>query len=96
MSSYHYDPKITRAQKEELDADIIGKIEQIRVTFPQAGYRSRLHYLKRSGIEIRETKLKRIIKKFGLQVKRKRKFVTTTQSNHDCLVYPNLIQATSS
>jgi len=91
MSTYYYDPKITRAEREELDADIRGKIEQIRVTFPQAGYRPLLHHLKRSGVEIGETKLRRIIKQFGLQVKRKRKYVTTTQSDHDCLVYPNLI-----
>ena len=49
MSSYHYDPKITRAQKEERDADIRGKVEQIRVQFPRAGYRPILHYLKRRG-----------------------------------------------
>ena len=25
-ATYHYDPKVTRAEKEELDADIRGKI----------------------------------------------------------------------
>ena len=92
MSTYYRDPKITLAEKEERDADIRGKIEQVRVEFPKAGYRSLLHYLKRSGIEIGETRLRRVIKKFALQVKPKKKFVKTTQSDHDCLVYPNLIQ----
>lgn len=92
MSSYHYDPKITRAEKEESDADIRGKIEQLRVEFPAAGYRPLLGYLKNSGVKIGETRLRRILKESGLYAKRKKKFVTTTQSEHDCLVYPNLIQ----
>lgn len=91
MSSYYYDPKITRAQKEERDADIRGKVEQLRVTFPRAGYRPLLHHLKRSGVEIGETRLRRILSESGLFLKPKRKFVRTTQSDHDCLVYPNLI-----
>ena len=91
MSTYYYDPKITRAEKEVFDADIRGKIEQIRVTFPTAGYRMLLEHLKRSGVEIGETKLRRIIKKFELQAKIKRKYMTTTDSAHDCLVYPNLL-----
>jgi putative transposase len=91
MSTYCYDPKITREEKEVLDADIRGKIEQIRVTFPTAGYRMLLGHLKRSGVDIGETKLRRIIRKFKLQVKRKRKYITTTDSAHDCLVYPNLL-----
>jgi len=92
MSSYYYDSKITRAEKEEQDADIRGKIEQIRVEFPRAGYRPLLHYLKRSGIEIGETRLRRILRESGLFIRPKKKFVRTTQSDHDCLIYPNLIK----
>lgn len=51
-----------------------------------------LHHLNRRGIIIGETKLRRIIKKFDLQFKHKRKFIATTDSNHDCLIHPNLIQ----
>lgn len=91
MSAYYYDPKVSRTEKEEQDATIRGKIEQIRVTFPRAGYRPLLHYLKRSGVVIGETRLRRILRESGLFVKPKKKFIRTTQSNHDCLVYPNLI-----
>jgi transposase InsO family protein len=91
-STYNYDPKISRAQKEESDADIRGKIEQIRCEFPLVGYRPLIHHLKRNGVKIGETKLRRILKESGLFVKRKKRFVSTTQSKHDCLVYPNLIQ----
>lgn len=92
VSTYNYDPKITRAEKEETEADIKGQIELVRVEFPRTGYRMLLHHLKRKGISIGETKLRRIIKKFDLQFKHKRKFIATTDSNHDCLIHPNLIQ----
>lgn len=92
ISTYNYDPKIPRAEKEENDADIKGKIEQVRVAFPRTGYRMLLHHLKRQGIVIGETKLRRIIKKFDLQFQHKKKFIATTNSNHDCMVHPNHIQ----
>lgn len=92
VSTYYNDPKVGVATKEERDADVRGKIEQIRVQFPRAGYRMLLHHLKRNGIVIGETKLRRIIKKFELQIRPKRKFVKTTDSNHPHEIHPNLIQ----
>src|SRR5690554_5062798 len=58
----------------------------------RAGYCPLLHHLKRSGINTGETKLRRIMKKFELHIKPKKQFVVTTDSNHDCLVYPNLLE----
>ena len=92
MSTYYHDPKVTRAEKEERDADVREKIEQVRVTFPRAGYRMLLHNLKRQGIRIGERKLRRVIRQFELQIKPKRRFVKTTDSNHDFMVYPNLLE----
>lgn len=92
MSTYYADPKESRAAREEREADLRGKIEQIRVEFPRAGYRMLLHHLKRSGIEIGERRLRNILSKFKLHVKPKKKFVKTTDSNHDHEVHPNLIE----
>ena len=92
MSTYYHDPKISRAEREEMDADIRGKVEQIRVSLPRTGYRMLLHHLKRSGVEIGETKLRRILSKFDLNLKPKKRFVKTTDSKHDFLVYPNLLE----
>ena len=92
MSTYYHDTKKTRAEQEEEDADIRGKIEQLRVTHKRAGYRPLLHYLKRNGVNIGETKLRRILKKFELQIRPKKQFVATTDSAHDYLVYPNLLE----
>lgn len=91
-STYYADPKISRKTRDEMDADIRGKVEQIRVQFPRTGYRMLLRHLKRSGVAIGETKLRRIIERFELQFKHKKKFVVTTNSNHDHEVYPNLIE----
>jgi transposase InsO family protein len=92
MSTYYHDPKVSRAEKEERDADVRGKIEQVRVTFPRAGYRMLLHNLKRQGVKIGERKLRRVIRQFELQIKPKRRFVKTTDSNHNFLVYQNLLE----
>ena len=88
-STYHHDPMPTRAKKEQIDADIRGKIEQIRVTFPRAGYRPLIGYLKRSGITVGERRLRRILKESGLFIKPFKKFVKTTDSNHNFKIYPN-------
>jgi putative transposase len=92
MSSYYYDPKQTRAEKEEWEADMRDKIEQIRVEQPRLGYRELLEHLKRQGVPIGERRLRGIIRKFELQIRPRKKFVRTTQSDHDCVVYPNHIE----
>lgn len=92
MSSYYYDPKVSRAEKEEHDADIRGKIEQIRITHPRTGYRTLLHYLDRDGIEISEYRLRKVMKLFSLGIKPKRRYVRTTNSEHGFKVYPNLVK----
>lgn len=91
-SSYYYDPKLTRAEREEQDADLRGKVEQIRVEFPKAGYRMLLEYLKRSGVCIGERRLRRVLTKFQLQIKPKKRFVRTTDSNHNHKIHRNLLE----
>ena len=91
-ATYYADPKISRADQEEKDADLRGEIELVRVDFPKAGYRPLIRYLKRKGIEVGETRLRRVIEKFELQIRPKKKYVVTTNSNNDCLIYPNHIK----
>lgn len=91
-STYYSDPKISRPEREAFEADVRGKIEQIRVDLPAAGYRMLLPLVKTSGIDIGERKLRAILSKFELQIRPKKKFVKTTDSNHSHRVYPNLIE----
>ncbi len=95
MSTYYADPKVSRAEREAAEADIRDKIEQIRVEFPRTGYRTLLHYLKRQGVQIGERKLRRIISKFALQFQFPKRFVVTTNSNHNFEIHPNLIEELS-
>lgn len=92
MATYYRDNKITRAKKEEFEADIRGKIEQIRVDQKGAGYRQLLKLLKNSGIDIGERRLRRIMGQSGLFIKSRKRFIRTTDSAHQERVYPNLIQ----
>ena len=92
LSTYYADPKVSRSEQEEWEADVRGKIEQIRITFPRAGYRALLGYLHRAGIAIGERRLRNILARFKLQIRPKRRFIRTTDSNHKHRVYPNLIK----
>lgn len=92
VSTYYYDSKISRAEQEEREADLRDKIEQIRIEFPRAGYRTLLQYLKRAGVLIGERRLRGVLAKFALQIKPKRRFVRTTDSNHPHPVYPNWVK----
>lgn len=91
MSTYYSDPKVSRLEQEEWEADIRGKIEQIRVEMPRTGYRPLLRHLRRSGVDIGERRLRKVIRKFELQVRPRKRFVKTTDSKHGHFVYPNLL-----
>jgi putative transposase len=91
QSSLYYDPKITRAEKEEQDADLRHAIELIRVEQPRLGYRQLLPHLKCKGLKVGERKLRRVLKKFELQIRPRKRFFQTTQSDHGHPVYPNHI-----
>lgn len=92
MSTYYYDPKLSRAEREETAADLRDFIEQIRVEFPRAGYRMLQGYLLRRGIRIGERRLRSVLRKFGLQIRPRKRFVRTTDSEHGYRVFPNLVK----
>lgn len=92
QSTYYADPKVSRAEQEEWEADMRGKVEQIRVEFPRAGYRPLLHYLQGAGVDIGERRLRGILSKFEMQIWPRKGFVRTTDSNHSHPVYENLLK----
>lgn len=91
VSSYYRDPKVPREEKAEQDANVRGAVELVRVEHPRAGYRPLVRYLRKRGIKIGETRLRRILRQFNLGIKPKRRFVKTTDSKHDFEVYKNLL-----
>ncbi len=91
-SAFYYAPLVPREEREKQDADLRDQIERIQTEHSQSGYRTMLHYLRRSGVQgVGERKLRRIMKKYDLHARLKRAFVTTTDSNHSHRVYPNLL-----
>ncbi len=91
QSSYYYDPKISREEREQQDADLRGKIEECQIEIPNSGYRPVEHYLKKKGFNVGERRIRRVMKRFSMQARLKRAFVVTTNSNHSKKVYPNHI-----
>jgi putative transposase len=88
-STYYYKPKDDIA-KAKHDADIAGAIEEIAEEFPSYGYRRVTAALKRKGMVVNHKKVLKIMKKMGIQGRKRRRFVSTTDSNHNLKVYPNL------
>jgi transposase InsO family protein len=92
-STYYYPPKKNRAVRDFNDAQLRDEIEAIQTDFPYAGYRTVQTYLfRRKGRLYNGKKIRRIMGKYGLQVKIRRAFVRTTDSEHGLPVYPNLIR----
>jgi len=87
-SSYYY-------KKQELaseDQALVNRIEEITEEFPKYGYRKVTRELHRKAVPVNHKKVHRIMQEKGLLVKKTRRFVRTTDSNHPYPVYPNLTQ----
>ncbi len=90
-STFYYKPTNDRAEREKQDADLRDKIEAVHAELPTAGYRPMQEYLRRQGVRVGERKLRRVMRENGLFAEIKRAFVVTTDSEHDHMVYPNLL-----
>ena len=91
-SSFYYKPKIYRKAREESDADLKDRIEQIHAEFGTYGYR-RLHAeLLRQGLLVNRKKIRRVQAKFDLFAIAPRRFIRTTDSRHSFRRYPNLLK----
>lgn len=92
-STYYYKPKDSLA-KQKRDADIADAIEKIAYDFPSYGYRRVTASLKRQGMVVNHKKVSKIMKNMGIQCRKAKKFVSTTNSNHNLTTYPNLAKET--
>lgn len=89
-SSFYYKSKTQ--DLSPADRDLEKRIEEITEEFPKYGYRKVTRQLHREGIPVNHKKIHRIMREKGLLVKKSRRFVKTTDSNHPYHVYPNLIK----
>jgi len=88
-SIYYYRPKRNLLKKKR-DADIADLIEKIAYQYPYYGYRRITAALRRKKMVVNHKKVLKIMKKMGIQCRKKKRFVATTNSKHNLKVYPNL------
>lgn len=87
-STFYYRPS---AANDGLNDDAVLKlIEGIQDELPGYGYRRVTHELRRRGNVVNHKRVARLMKANALGIKPRRRFVRTTDSNHDCPIFPNL------
>jgi putative transposase len=74
----------------DLDLAVRDEMQQIALEFPCYGSRRIAAELWRRGQKVNRKRVQRLMREDNLLCLRKRKFVITTDSNHDLQVYPNL------
>jgi putative transposase len=70
-------------------AGIITQIRTICDEFESYGYRRVGAALRHQGVIVNHKKLRRLMREYDLQPKRRRRYVVTTDSNHDGLIFPD-------
>ena len=72
------------------DAEIVANITAICDEFEAYGYRRVGAELRHRGMVVNSKKIRRLMREHDLQPKRRRRFVATTDSDHDNPIFPNL------
>jgi len=72
------------------EAQLIERIREIAAEWPAYGYRRVTAELQAEGLTINHKKVMRLMKENALSVRPRRRFVVTTDSDHDGPIFPNL------
>lgn len=86
-STYYYRPAAKTVGLS--DAELTSIIEDIQDELPCYGYRRVTHELRRHGFIINHKRVARVMRLAGLGIKPRRRFVRTTDSQHDSPIFPN-------
>jgi putative transposase len=84
-STYYDAPPVKTA-----DVEIVANITAICDEFEAYGYRRVGAELRHQGIVVNSKKIRRLMREHDLQPKRRRRFVATTDSDHDDPIFPDL------
>jgi putative transposase len=87
-STYYYQP--LAATPTITDEQLVALIGDIQDDFPRYGYRRVTAELARRGLAVNHKRISRIMRAHELGVRPRRRFVRTTDSDHDLPVFPNL------
>jgi putative transposase len=83
--STFYDALTTRPD----DAEIVSRMQTICDEFEAYGYRRVGAELRHQGVVVNHKKIRRLMREYDLQPKRRRRYVATTDSNHDSPIFPD-------
>lgn len=72
------------------DSELVAIIEDIQDELPCYGYRRVTHELHRRGHLVNHKRVARVMRANGLGIKPRKRYVRTTDSNHNSPIYPNL------
>jgi putative transposase len=72
------------------DAIVVAEMKTICDEFEAYGYRRIGAELRHRGMVVNAKKVRRLMREHALNPKRRRRFVATTDSNHNCPICPNL------
>jgi putative transposase len=74
------------------NAAIVAAMIEICDEFESYGYRRVGAELRHRGMAVNSKKVRRLMREFGLQPKRRKRFVATTDSDHDGPIFPDLVR----
>jgi putative transposase len=92
-STFYYKPKRSRQERDKADADLRDKIEYVQTEYRCWGYRTvQVHLARHYQLCVNHKRVRRVMQKFDLLRRIKRRFIHTTDSNHGFQVFPNLLK----
>lgn len=74
------------------NAAIVAAMIEICDEFESYGYRRVGAELRHRGMAVNSKKVRRLMREQDLQPKRRKRFVATTDSDHDSPIFPNLVR----
>lgn len=72
------------------DAALVARMQVIQDEFPAYGYRRITAQLRADGVLVNHKRVARLMRLHGMRVRPRRRYVTTTDSNHGGPIFPNL------
>lgn len=75
------------------DAEIVSQIRTICDEFEAYGYRRVTAALRHQGLIVNGKKVRGLMREHALQPRHRRRYIATTDSDHDNPIFPNLVAA---
>jgi putative transposase len=93
LSTYYYKARRSCLEQDKADADLRDRIEFVQAEYSCRGYRTvRVNLQRHYGLSVNHKRIRRVMHRFSLLRRIKRRFIHTTDSNHGFRVFPNLLR----